>query len=215
MPHITDKAPDQSQASKDRAPDRRNRRTRALLKKLMIQALRQMPLQRISVTKLCEAADINRSTFYQHYTDIYALLRDIEEDLLTETDRLCKRILQASLTPEAVMEQIFLYIHENRDLLSLLLFRSDHQGFQKGLNEKNLSLFREKVLQSYRIPEGVLEESLTDTLLFLSAGFYSIYVRWLTNGCQEDLSSLTKCALRLSEACLGTMLQKKEGCDAQ
>lgn len=190
-------------------PDRRRGRTRALLKRLLLEELRREELGQISVTSLCRKADINRSTFYQHYADIYALLEDIEQDFLAATDRLAGRIIQTSLPPEAVCEQIFAYIRENRELLSLLLFRSENEAFLNRLNEKILHLFREKVLQAYSLPEGLAEAGLADTLLFLSAGFYSIYMRWLSGGCQEDLSALTARSIRLSEACLGSLLWKK------
>ncbi len=38
------------------------------------------PLEAVSVTRLCKAADINRSTFYSHYMDIFDVMEDIEDD---------------------------------------------------------------------------------------------------------------------------------------
>ncbi|WP_286946022.1 TetR/AcrR family transcriptional regulator [Acetobacterium sp. UBA5834] len=37
------------------------------------------PISKISVKMICETADINRSTFYAHYADQYALLTQLEE----------------------------------------------------------------------------------------------------------------------------------------
>ena len=40
----------------------------------------QKPLEKIKVKELCDLACINKSTFYAHYQDIYALANAMEED---------------------------------------------------------------------------------------------------------------------------------------
>ena len=40
----------------------------------------RMPLEKIRVRELCAAACINKSTFYAHYTDIYALSETLEKE---------------------------------------------------------------------------------------------------------------------------------------
>ena len=66
--------------------DRRTQKTMNILKEIFVDLLKEKPVQSISVTELCRLADINRSTFYLHYCDIYALLEDIENDCLEEFD---------------------------------------------------------------------------------------------------------------------------------
>ena len=50
--------------------DRRVRKTRALLRQGLIGLMREKSVQDITVKELCEACDINRGTFYLHYTDV-------------------------------------------------------------------------------------------------------------------------------------------------
>ena len=40
----------------------------------------QEPLESVSVTRLCKTADINRSTFYAHYIDIFDVMEDMEDN---------------------------------------------------------------------------------------------------------------------------------------
>ena len=56
--------------------DRRIRYTRYALQNALIACMQQKPFNRITVREICETADINRSTFYMHYKDIYELLDD-------------------------------------------------------------------------------------------------------------------------------------------
>ena len=64
--------------------DRRIRYTRYALQNALIACMQQKPFNRITVREICETADINRSTFYMHYKDIYELLDEIEEQVYQE-----------------------------------------------------------------------------------------------------------------------------------
>ena len=42
----------------------------------------QKPLEKIKVKELCDLACINKSTFYAHYQDIYALANAMEDEMV-------------------------------------------------------------------------------------------------------------------------------------
>ena len=54
--------------------DPRMRRTRQLLQGALLQLLGSKPFDDISVQDITDAATVNRATFYDHYTDKFALL---------------------------------------------------------------------------------------------------------------------------------------------
>ena len=64
--------------------ERRVRRTRAMILAGFIQLMQQKPVKDISVRELADLVDINRSTFYLHYTDIYDLLEQTENGLMDQ-----------------------------------------------------------------------------------------------------------------------------------
>ncbi len=65
--------------------DRRSIRTKKELKDNLITLLSTgRIIESISVKELADLADISRSTFYLHYSDIYDLLDDIENDFFDE-----------------------------------------------------------------------------------------------------------------------------------
>jgi AcrR family transcriptional regulator len=64
--------------------NRRVRLTKQIIKESLIELMREYPISKISVKMLCEAADINRSTFYAHYTDTNDLLRHIQQEVISE-----------------------------------------------------------------------------------------------------------------------------------
>ena len=64
--------------------DRRVRKTRAVLRQGLVRLMAEKSIQDITVTELCAACDVNRGTFYLHYTDVFELLHSVEDELLAE-----------------------------------------------------------------------------------------------------------------------------------
>lgn len=63
--------------------DRRVRYTKKAIKDSFLDLFESKPLEKISVTEICNNADINRGTFYSHYSDPYDLKEKLEEEFLS------------------------------------------------------------------------------------------------------------------------------------
>lgn len=61
--------------------DKRIRKTKKTLKTTLIKMLKEETFDQVSITELCENADISRITFYSHYSDKFALVDDIFADM--------------------------------------------------------------------------------------------------------------------------------------
>ncbi|RNM29142.1 hypothetical protein EDX97_10955 [Absicoccus porci] len=61
--------------------DRRTAYTRMVIKESLYKLLEKKHLSEITVKELCAQADINRTTFYRNYMDIYDLYEQLEEEL--------------------------------------------------------------------------------------------------------------------------------------
>ena len=64
--------------------DRRIKKTKRALKNTLIEMMTELPFEQISITALCDRAEISRITFYSHYNDKYALVDDIFQDMIRE-----------------------------------------------------------------------------------------------------------------------------------
>lgn len=65
--------------------DRRNKYTQTVIKEALFTLLENKSLSQITVKELCQIADINRTTFYRNYTDIYDLYEKLEKELVSKT----------------------------------------------------------------------------------------------------------------------------------
>lgn len=64
--------------------DARIRYTHMIIEKSFLELLKTKPVYKVTVTELCQMAQINRATFYKHYLDVADLLEKIEEDLFDQ-----------------------------------------------------------------------------------------------------------------------------------
>lgn len=110
--------------------NRRVRVTKRMVKDALLDLLEENDLVDISITALCEAADVHRSTFYNYYSDPADVLREIEQDFLDS-------IPVPPDTPEQVdQEQLletnvafFDYVRENDRVFRILFDESKGSCF--------------------------------------------------------------------------------------
>ena len=77
----------------EKKPDRRIRYTKMVIKQALFKLMKDNPINKITVTEICESAEINRGTFYTYYTDPYDLMAQIENELYSEINRVLEESL--------------------------------------------------------------------------------------------------------------------------
>ena len=64
--------------------DLRMMKTRNAIHEAFYTLRRKQPLERIRVNELCQLAQINKSTFYRHYLDVYDLSGALEREIIQQ-----------------------------------------------------------------------------------------------------------------------------------
>ena len=64
--------------------DRRVRRTKEQLKNALVGLLLEKDINSITVSEVTSIADVNRSTIYLHYRDIFDLYVKLQNEIFTE-----------------------------------------------------------------------------------------------------------------------------------
>mgnify|MGYP000766243208 FL=1 len=82
----------------------------------MLKLLKNTEFEKITVKKICETAEVNRSTFYAHFIDIYDMLNKMETALHRELLEGYKDKKDYSL----FSEKSFIYFLEHIKKLSLI-----------------------------------------------------------------------------------------------
>lgn len=104
--------------------DRRTRKTRALLTQGLISLMKEKDIKDISVKELADLVDINRGTFYLHYSDIYDMVDKIEVNLFEKFEEIIRKDFPKEIKNTSYYEvllDIFQAINENRELAKVLI----------------------------------------------------------------------------------------------
>lgn len=177
-----------------RKTDQRTRLTRLLLRRALTDLLCQKPIQSITISELCSTAGLNRGTFYAHYTDIYDLLSQIEEEMMETFRSALQPLLNTSaadFSPLKITTGIFQCIKENADLCSVTLGPYGDKQFAARL----LALGRESCLTGYsQYFEGATPQQIDYFYAFVSAGCLGLLEKWLGEGMTADASEIARIA---------------------
>ena len=153
------------QILKEQHENRRVRMTRQLMKDALLELMEQQELISISVTAICEKADVHRSTFYKYYTDPADLLRDIEHDILKMIPQPPKNLDQRN------QEQLLTEITDFFDKV-----KRNKKAFQILLSESAGTSFATKLVE--HLCDGYIPVNVTDNkdIDELSERFMRLYI---------------------------------------
>lgn len=124
--------------------DRRVRKTKSQLRMGLARLMQEKGIGEITVKELVNEVDINRSTFYLHYSDIPALLREIEDDMMEEMERAVREHPIKENSTSRFIEDIFRVLNENREISRALIGPHGDLGFVRRIEkllEENSSEF--------------------------------------------------------------------------
>ncbi|MFD2656542.1 TetR/AcrR family transcriptional regulator [Gracilibacillus thailandensis] len=112
--------------------DRRKKYTRMVLKDSLIQLMNEKTFSSITVKEVCALADINRSTFYTHFTDVHDLLYSIEEEIIEEMNKYLNAF-NFIVEEESIQmtEQLLVYIKDRKEIFEALLENNTGTSFEK------------------------------------------------------------------------------------
>ena len=179
--------------------DRRVTYTKMVLKQSLLELLRVLPIEKITVKDICEKADINRGTFYTHYTDPFDLLTQIENELFNDI----LVTIEVSLKPDAIsglLVLIFETILKNSDLCKVLFSDFGDKAFLKRI----IYIAREGSVAAWKkmIP-AVRDDQMELLYLFYANGCVAIIQHWVQSGMKESPRELSDMIEKLSLQGLG------------
>lgn len=133
--------------------NRSTRRTRSAIREALTEMLAVKPVGKITVQELIDKANICRTTFYAHYEDIYNLLSELENDILSEIREGLEDLQQAPIRVEEqypAIEAVVEVYARHEKLIRLLNGPNGDPGFDARLQDTIYEVTR----QLRRIKEG-------------------------------------------------------------
>ena len=162
-----------------RKTDARIRYTQRVLKESFLTLLKQKPVNRITVKEVCEMAELNRATFYAHYSDCFALLESIEQELLDAFQKSLKLVDSFDVT--SLIEAIYAMVEQHEDACRVLIFQGASASVLKRMidlaRDESIAHWKQKLCHATDAELEMLYTHLSNGLMHVVVGGYDKYSR--------------------------------------
>ena len=189
--------------------DRRARRSRRLLKESLLELMKRKTFAEISVRDVTDAADMNRGTFYLHYSGTTELLQSVETDLLEELQALVDAHMQETVAVGSVapvFEPVLDFLVEHRETCTILFASSEASGFFQSLQQ----LVHQNGAPLVRTWFRPADPRLTDYLLnFLAWGFIGLLTEWFEKDMALPKAELLSAAQRMADGAAAGLFERR------
>lgn len=152
--------------------NKRRKASQNRIQQAFVQLLEEKELHKISVTDICKLAEVNRTTFYANYLDIYDLADAVQETLELDVASLYQEEHDLSYNSNNFLK-LFQHIYENQPLYKTYFKLGADRRF------KLVQYDTEQAMRYYN------NEHMAYHVEFFRSGLNAVLQKWLENGCRE------------------------------
>lgn len=174
--------------------------TAVKMDKALISLLEKKDFEYITIKEICEAAGVNRSTFYLHYENTADLLKEttkyildsfltyfsVNREIITLKYNTCELKDLVFITPEYLTPYLT-YIKENQRIFKTSIKHLGSMNFDKVYNKMFEFIFN-PVLERFSFPE----EDREYVLKFYLTGITAIVMEWLKKDCKDSIEEISR-----------------------
>ena len=185
--------------------DQRTRLSKILLKNALMDLLSEKgSVTKISVRELCERADLNRSTFYAHYSEPKELLEEVEAELLDATREHLQKIgAENDIGAHRYLLSFLIYIKENDKPFRTLLIDAGDPEFRSKFMQQSIIQFVENLNISFPKDQ---EQYIYSYILNGSTG---VIIQWMRSDYSIDENALVDLLFFINQSALVNLATKK------
>ena len=169
--------------------------------KALLSLLEKKPFEYITISEVCEAAKVNRSTFYLHYENTGDLLKETTSYVLdrftsyfsVDPENITTTIADGDLQDlkfvnEKYLQPYLSFIKENQRVFSAML--SQPKAFDTtNIFQKLFDNIFKPILDRFHYPR----DEQNYVMMFYLNGVTAIITEWLKDGCQKSIEDI--CAI--------------------
>ena len=175
--------------------DARVRYTKKVLRDSLLSIMQAKQIKEITVKEVCEAAQLNRATFYKHYSDCYDLLEQIENELIEDFAASLQYV--DTFDVRKLVTAIFDMIERNHELCRLLIFEHGDDT----IIQKMIAISHDVSLENWRPKmKKAGDEELEMLFICLSNGLMHVMLEGYEKYDRERLIGFANTIVR---SCMG------------
>lgn len=166
-------------------------RSRKLIRTAFVELMQEKDTGKITVTDIVKRADINRGTFYAHYSDTHAVLEQIENDFLQQISEILNNFKFHDFVqnPYPVLQKLTTYLEKDIEFYRLLVNSKESTYFLYKLKE----FFIEYIMKSFPLSESEkYNTSFLTAIHFYVGGIVVAYHDWFKDNLKISLTELAQ-----------------------
>ena len=156
--------------------DRRVSKTKYAIQKAYFTLLKENSDKKITISEITRRANIDRKTFYLHYTSTEDIIREFSKN---KVDELIKRVVAEGFPEELYVKRVFSVFNEmiceNMDVLRMLSGSGAYEYFFAQIK----GLLVQRLLDAAEKKEGFTPVQIRVVAEYFISGIVSAYVRWI------------------------------------
>lgn len=155
--------------------DRRVRRTKKTLLQALTKLMNVKKVNNITIKELTDLADVNRSTFYLYYKDIFDMVEKVETELLNEFSEAYDKFSKEVENYDdllSFLNYLFKFVQSNAEMCKILLGHDGNYTFIEKLKV---------IIKQYDIPldDTTSELEANYVVPFVISGCIGVIQQWL------------------------------------
>ena len=151
--------------------NKKRKKSQEQIEKIFLQLIQKNNIDQISVSMICEIANLNRSTFYANYIDIYDLAEKIKQRMEVEFAQF--QLSNNAKQDESGYLNMFKYIKDNQ------IFFNTYFKLEE-ISKSFPTQYRIELAEKY-----YNNKYIDFHIEFFRAGLNAVIKKWLNNGCKE------------------------------
>lgn len=178
--------------------DRRINKTKQALKETLTELLEKKEIRKITVKELTEKANINRGTFYLHYTDIYDMIDKLEDDIINDLIAIIESNNPFKLDNYfiPILLKAVEYLKEDMRFCRALIGPNGDINFIEKLKKTIV----EQTFKTYKTLSKTQDKTFLHYLtIFIVSGGIGAFQEWINGYCEVPLQLVIQpCELMIS-----------------
>ena len=185
--------------------DRRINTRSRVLRDALIKLMEERGFEGFSVNDLCARADLNRGTFYNHFSDKESLLAALEDEIMADLERFQGQMAELTVhslmtyrarkKPLPFLVELFEYLREQGDFLHAVLGPGGDVRFGPRLRDSICTNLVQSILhERYRNDPSPF---VGYYVAFFASAYLGVIERWIETGMQESSEEMALIAMRL------------------
>lgn len=187
--------------------DMRCIKTKKAIKNALANLMTEKDISQITVTDISELAMINRKTFYAHYSSVYDILGEIENEIISSLSEIIDNtdFVKDRFDPRSIFEKLTAIIYKDFDFYKYLLQSKTYSNLVLKIKDSLKARLLEVMSANFKGEKAQFDYALE----FISAGIIAAYQQWFNSDRQRSLDEVSEIVSTIAFNGINTLIDQE------